>query len=187
MGIESTIEIYEFDTQDYRNLVLKLAAKPADIYILNGFQENLVGLVRAMRTYKLAHGGNTVGTFDLLDAAKVLTPDELQGLRVITPDFNLSGSARLGEWKRRFVGKYHRTPLYTDAYAYDMIQVVGDAARRLRLPATSPQWIQALQATRIDGVTGPLAFDKNRDLILQLRIGYYDNGVLKPDPSDQGK
>ncbi len=186
-GVQTNIEIYEFDTKQYRDLILKLNAQKPDLIILNGFQENLVGLVKALRTYNLIGDGNVIGTYDLLDASKVLSKDELEGLRVVVPEFNIADTAKLREWKQKFISKYGREPLYTDAYSYDMIQIIADSAKRLSLPATSEQWIKALRETNIDGVTGRLTFDQDKDLKLQLRVGQYKGGSLILDPSENGR
>lgn len=187
LGVESAIEIYEFDTKQYRDLILKLSSRKPDLYILNGFQENLVGLVKALRTYGLVADGNVIGTYDLLDASNILTREELEGLRVVAPEFNIAATAALNEWKQKFRAKYSREPLYTDAYSYDMIRIIADAGTRLTLPANSEQWIKALRETDIDGITGRLAFDDDKDLKLQLRIGHYSGGALRLDRSEEGK
>lgn len=186
-GVQTVIEIYEWNIKEYRDLIVKLRAQKPDLYILNGFQENLVGLVKALRTYGLVAEGNVIGTYDLLDAANLLTKDELEGLKVIAPDFNIAQTPRLLEWKQNFKAKYNREPLYTDAYSYDMVMIIADAAKRLTLPATSEQWIRGLMETNINGITGPLTFDKGGDLVLTLRIGNYVNGVLELDQSEQEK
>jgi len=186
-GVETFTEIYEWDTKNYKDIIVKLRSHDPDLYILNGFQENLVGLVKALRTYALVADGNVLGSYDLLDAAKVLTAEELEGLRGVAPEFNIAQTPQLTEWKKRFKAKYNRDPLYTDAYAYDMIMIIADAAKRLALPATSEQWIRALMETNIDGITGPLAFDDGGDLILNLKVGHYINGSFKLDESEVEK
>jgi branched-chain amino acid transport system substrate-binding protein len=187
MGVAADIEIYEFDTKQYRDIIAKLAAAKPDLFILNGFQENLVGLVRALWAYRLVGDGNVVGTYDLLDAAGILGKDELEGLRVIAPSFNITPSPGSLAWKARFAAKYNRPPLYTDAYSYDMISIIDDAGRRLKLPASPAQWLAALQATRIRGVTGDLAFDDERDLKIKIQVGVYRNGQLTLDAMEGGR
>ncbi|HKY42871.1 MAG TPA: ABC transporter substrate-binding protein [Pyrinomonadaceae bacterium] len=183
-GVQTNIEIYEFDTKQYRDLILKLNAQKPDLFILNGFQENLVGLVKALHTYNLVKDGNVIGTYDLLDASKILSKEELEGLRVVVPEFNIASTPKLNEWKQKFKSKYGREPLYTDAYSYDMIQIIADSAKRLSLPATSDQWIKALRETNIEGITGRLVFDQDKDQKLELRVGQYKGGTLILDPSE---
>jgi ABC-type branched-subunit amino acid transport system substrate-binding protein len=186
-NVKTVIEIYEWNLKEYRNLIQKLSSKNPDLYILNGFQENLVGLVKALRTYNLIENGNTIGTYDLLDAANLLTKDELEGLRVIAPEFNIATNQNLNDWKSKFKEKYKRDALYTDAYAYDMIMIIADASKRIKFPTNSENWIKVLSDTNFDGITGRLSFDKGGDLILQLKICYYTEGILKLDPIEGDK
>lgn len=188
MGIQANIEIYDLGTKLHRDVILKLKTFQPDLYILNGFQEDLVALVRAVRTYGLFTNDNVIGTYDLLDAANILSKEELEGMRVVAPDFNINSSPATTKWRNRFATKYNRQPLYTDAYSYDMIQIIADAGKRLqKLPASSDDWTRALMATNLDGITGHLAFDEGKDLKLNLKIGCYTDGVLKTDSSEQGK
>jgi len=62
-----------------------------------------------------------------------------------------------------------------------MIAAIEDAGTRLNLPATSTQWITALRATDIKGVTGPIRFDEGGDLVTPLEVGVYRNGKLVPN------
>lgn len=186
-GVQTSIEIYDFDTKQYRDLILKLGAQKPDLFILNGFQENLVGLVKALRTYNLVGDGNVIGTYDLLDASKILSQEELEGLRVVAPEFNIASTPKLNEWKQRFKSKYGRDPLYTDAYSYDMVQIIADSAKRVGQPVNSERWIRAMRETNIDGITGRLTFDQDKDLKLQLRIGQYKGGNLLLDMSEGGQ
>jgi branched-chain amino acid transport system substrate-binding protein len=184
-GIEASIEMFDLDTKQHRDIILKLASGKPDLYILNGFQENLVAFVRALRTLNLFSDGNAIGTFDLLDAAKILGRDELEGFRVVAPEFIVQETPAFRAWSTRFAQRFSRPPLYTDAYSYDMISMVADTAGRLTLPAASKQWLDALQKTDIDGVTGRLRFDEGGDLRLNLKVGVYRNGALALDPSER--
>ncbi|MEM4203609.1 MAG: ABC transporter substrate-binding protein [Candidatus Methanomethylicaceae archaeon] len=184
-GVQVFYEVYEWDTRQYRDIILKLKSKNPDVYILNGFQENLVGLVRALRTYNLVKDGNVIGSYDLLDAAQVLDANELEGLRVVAPEFNIVENPNRTQWRKRFRQRYGREPLYTDAYSYDMMMIIEDAAKRLRSPLSKDDWIRSLRETNISGVTGRLRFDKGGDLVLSLRIGRYTNGKLTLDESEQ--
>ena len=65
-----------------------------------------------------------------------------------------------------------------------MITVIHDAATRLTLPATKEQWINAISATDAEGITGPLKFDEDGDLMTPVEVGVYRNGALKPDTAD---
>jgi branched-chain amino acid transport system substrate-binding protein len=178
------IEVYNWEQRDFKNIVAKLKSFNPDLILLNGFQGNLVSLVKTLRENGMIEDGNVIATYDMLDAAELLSPDELEGIRLIVPKFNSrSGETNIIAWKERFITKYNTPPLYTDAYAYDMTMIINDAANRIELPATSEEWIRALQSIKLVGVTGNLEFDKDGDLKADLDIAVYRNGELVPDYS----
>ncbi|MBT3381163.1 MAG: ABC transporter substrate-binding protein [Lentisphaerae bacterium] len=184
-GIAVQQEIYDFGHKDFKDIAAKVKAFGPDLIILNGFQGHLVGLVRALRPLGLIGDGNVIGTYDMIDAAKVLAPDEVEGIRVVAPRFETRPTeGKAGPWRERFQAKYGKAPLYIHAYAYDMITVIHDAATRLTLPATKEQWINAISATDAEGITGPLKFDEDGDLMTPVEVGVYRNGALKPDTAD---
>ena len=179
---EMFVEPFEFGRRDFKDIGVKIAAFAPDLIILNGFQADLVGLVRALRPLNLIKDGNTIATYDMLDAANVLGADELEGIRLVAPRFETRKTeSGIAEFRKNFRQRYGKEPLYTHAFAYDMIGAVRDAASRLSLPATSAQWITALRSTNIQGVTGPIRFDENGDLVTPLEVGVYRKGQLVPD------
>lgn len=181
-GITVYAEAYDVDLKDYKDIAVKVQKFKPDVIIINGFQNTIVGIIRALRPLGLIKDGNTIGTFDVLDAAQILGADELEGIRVIAPLFvTRPDKEQIVNWNKKFQERFGRTPLYTDAFAYDMVLIINDAAKRLKLPATSNQWIDSLRATKIEGITGPLSFDQDGDLITPLEIGVFRNGKLIPD------
>lgn len=187
LGVTKTfLEAYPIDQKDYKDIAVKVRDFKPDLIILNGFQATLVGLVRALRPLGLITDGNTISTYDMLDAAKVLGGDETEGIRVVAPQFvTRLDRKEIADWSQRFDGRFGRAPLYTDAYAYDMMTIIYSAAQRLSLPATPERWIEALRTTRLDGITGPCSFDEDGDLITPLEIGVYRKGVLVPERRDK--
>jgi ABC-type branched-subunit amino acid transport system substrate-binding protein len=118
----------------------------------------------------------------MMDAAAILSPQEMEGIRVVAPLFaSRPDQEKMKAWRDRFRAKYNKEAIYTNAYAYDMTQIINDAAKRLRLPATSQQWVEALRATNIEGITGPLKFDNSGDLVTPIELGVYRNGKLVPN------
>jgi len=175
------VDEYGLGTKDFRGIALKFRAFRPDLIILNGFQLDLVGLIRAFRPLGLVKDGNLIAAYDMLDAAELLKPEESEGIRVAAPVFATRPDlTQTVAWRGRFQQRYGRTPLYTDAFAYDMGTIIHDAAKRLKLPASSPQWIEALRATNLEGITGPLKFDADNDLQTPLEVGVFRNGKLGP-------
>lgn len=182
MGISDIYaEPFELGKKDFKDVAVKIAAFKPDLIMLNGFQADLVGMIRAMRPLGLIKDGNTIFTYDLLDAAKILGPDELEGLHLVAPVFDTRPDReKTKQWRERFTARYKKAPDYTHAYAYDMISIIDDAAKRLTLPATPQQWIAAIRATNTEGVTGPLRFDEDGSLMTPVELGVYHNGKLQP-------
>jgi branched-chain amino acid transport system substrate-binding protein len=182
-GINDTlIEKYDFEATDFKPLALKVRDFKPDLIVLQGFQTHLVGLIRALRPYQLITNGNTIGTYDMLDAAEVLGPDEMEGIGFVAPLFvSRPDRPEIANWRSRFNTKYNTQPLYTDAFAYDMVFIINDAAKRLTLPATSAQWLTALRATDIPGITGQLKFDADGSLITPVEMGIFRGGKPVPE------
>ena len=183
MGIDSFIEPYEIAINDYKSLAAKVEQYQPDVLILSGFQDNLVGLIRAVRPLGLIKDDNTMAGYDLLDAATILGSDEIEGIHVTAPIFiSKSDQANIAEWITRFEDKYQKTPDYNSAYAYDMVSIIYDAAQRLddagNLPATPEQWLESLLATNMQGITGSLKFDDDGSLVTPMDLTVYRDGKL---------
>ena len=183
-GMDVFVEPYNFGRTDFKDIAAKIASFHPDLIILNGFQGDLVGLIRSLRPLGAITDGNTIATYDLLDAANILGPDEIEGVRIVAPVFETQPDRpRIAEWRSRFKEKYGRAPLYTHAFAYDMITAICKAADSLTLPATNEDWIKALRSVDAEGVTGPIKFDDDGDMVTPLEVGVYRNGQLQPDES----
>jgi len=175
------VDSYDMTKNDFKDIASKVKKFNPDLIIMNGFMGNLVSMVRAFRPQNLIHNGNTIAVYDMLDAAKLLGPDELEGIRVVAPRFETRPDAPVvKEWREKFKTKYKKEPLFTDPFAYDMAMIINDAAKRLKLPATSKQWIEAIKATDIKGITGQLKFDDSGDLLSSSEVGVFKNGKLMP-------
>lgn len=180
------VEPFAFGTKDFKTIAVKIQASKPDLIILNGFQNDLVSLVRAMRPLNLISDGNTIATYDMLDAATILGQDELEGIRLVAPIFvTQPDRTNVKEWRDRFRTKYNKEPLYTHAFAYDMAMIIEDAAKRIGPNPDSAKWIDALRATNIDGVTGPLKFDDTGDLVTPLEVGVFRDGHPVPEAAQK--
>lgn len=176
------VQAYDFGRTDFKDLAAKIKAFGPDLLILNGFQTELVGMVRSLRPLSLISDGNTIATYDMLDAASILGRDELEGIRVVAPLFVTRPNAEpVASWRKKFQARFNKAPLYTDAFAFDMVQIIRDAARRVGANPTPTEWVAALRATDIPGITGELKFDSDGDLITPLEVGVYRSGTLIPD------
>ena len=175
------LEPFDFEKKEFKDIALKVRKFKPNLIILSGFDMHMIGLVRAMRPLSIIGKGNTIGTYDLLKTGKVLGKDELEGILVVTPQFiTRPNQKKFAEWLASYNNRFELPSLYFAPCAYDMIMAINDAARRLKLPATSDQWIAALRATDLTGVTGPLKFDKDGDLEIPCEIGVFRDGNPVP-------
>lgn len=183
LGVDSAhVESFELGKEDFRDVATRFAQFKPDAIVLNGFQGDLVRLVRALRSRRLITDGNTIATYDMLDAARVLGPAETEGIRVVAPEFEtLRAGGGMAGWRDRFKGRFGKEPLYTHAFAYDMINAIARASDSVPRPASRDNWRRALMQVDFQGITGRVRFDADGDLLTPLRIGVYRHGVLVPD------
>ena len=178
------VEAYDWKKKDYKDIASKTKEFGPDLIMINGFKNTIIGIIQAFRSYDLIKDGNTIGTIDVLDAAEELSAQTLEGIRVIAPTFNTrSDQRKIAEWRKHFYNKHGREPRYSDAYGYDMVNIIYDAAEKLELPAEMSEWKDALLDTDMEGITGHLEFDQYGDLKLSLEIGVYRNGKLEVEAS----
>jgi branched-chain amino acid transport system substrate-binding protein len=180
MGIKNIlIEPYDIQNYDFKNLATKTKSFKPDLIILNGFKGHIIQLIKDFRNYSLITDGNTMCSYDLLDAAPELSNELLEGLRYTVPYFVMNKEKpEIREWRKRFYEKYNREPLYTDAYAYDMVFAIRNASRKLTFPFTHDMMSKELLSTSFNGITGPFKFTPKGDLVLSLQTAYYKNGNL---------
>jgi branched-chain amino acid transport system substrate-binding protein len=186
-SINVTTEVFEFGRTDFREIARRLLTGSPEALILNGFQLELSALVRALRQEPGYDPAKIIGTYDMLDAAQVLSPTEMEGLRVVAPRFATSaGQATNAAWIEGFRKKFRKAPLYTNAFAYDMASILDNVARMSPALADHGAWLKALHGTRMSGVTGELSFDADGDLNTPLVIGIFKNGAVQVAPEEAG-
>lgn len=182
LGADVRIERFNpnVGADDFRNIATRIAAQEPDLVMLNGFIPQMVGVIRGLRPLGVIEEGNTMAALDMLDAAGSLSPEESEGIVVAAPPFLIQPDGSQQEWQRRFEQQYGRSPSYHAAFAYDAGLTVIDAAGRLELPASHDAWLQAILATNIDGVTGPIRFGSDQSQVTSLEPAIYQGGELVP-------
>jgi|LSQX01.2.fsa_nt_gb branched-chain amino acid transport system substrate-binding protein len=171
------VESYLYDKSDFKDIATKVKKYGPDLIIINGYKANLIQLIKSFREYSLIHNSNTICTYDLLDAAEELSPEFLEGLRIIIPQFETRNNGELIEWKKKFEVMFNRKPRYTDAYAYDMTRSFYLAGKS-SFSSDTLSLYHALMDVKFEGITGTFQFDSTGDLILKLDIGFFHNGKL---------
>jgi branched-chain amino acid transport system substrate-binding protein len=182
-GAEVLEEVIQSDSTDYRATATRIQAFKPDFIFLNGFIPHMTAQIKALYPLGLIRPGATAGALDLLDAAPLLPPEQVEGILVAAPAYLVSPSPAATEWNARFEKKFNSRPTYTAAYAYDMATAIIRAAESL---AGSPEsawpasFIAKLRQTSFDGITGPIALDDDQSLKTELVLSKYRNGIPLP-------
>ena len=174
---EIRTEVYDYGKRDFKDIVLKCKGFSPDLIIVSGFQAELANMVREFLNHGLMTERNFIATYDMLDAAELLSVQELEKVHFVAPEFVLStGNVVVEEWKERFRKRFGKAPLYTHAYAYDMAQMLYDIAIKCK-PVDSAEWLKEIKAYKGQGITGSLRFDSDMDLLTPIDVGRFDKGV----------
>lgn len=172
-------ESFDVATSNFKDIILKIKTKSPDIIFVNGWDNHLPGLIKEAVLNGLKKDGNLVFTFDLMDAVPKISADLLEGLVANIPDFEVSPSQKYIEWKKRFQNLYGTTPNYTNAYAYDLANIIVSAASKQKeYPEQSLSDI--LLSTDMDGITGHLHFSQEGMLVGTYITSVYNNSKFVP-------
>jgi branched-chain amino acid transport system substrate-binding protein len=174
-------ESFDIGTKDFKNLVAKLKQTRPDVIFINGWENHLTQIVREAINQGLKQDGNMVFTFDLLDAVKHLTEEQLNGLIANIPLYEIESAELKTDWKARFKTKYNKEANYTNAYAYDYATIMFEIAKKYAQSGDSEfdinRYIGNIDQT---GITGNLSFSKSGDLIGVYKTCKYENGQFVP-------
>jgi ABC-type branched-subunit amino acid transport system substrate-binding protein len=169
---------YQMDLLDFKTIALKVKQNKPDLIFLSGFQHNFIPMIKTFRAYNLIRENNAVSTYDLLDAVSDLDPRELEGIRVVAPEFLLSKAPEKDDWKKRFKAHFGKDPIYTHAYAYDMAKIIYEVAgQRQSKPDKTVK--ELLDTVDLEGISGDLKFNEHGDIGFSIDYGVFRNGKLE--------
>lgn len=173
-------ESFNLDRTDFRDIATKIKQFNPDFIIINGFIPHLVSMVKDFRNFGIIQNGNTIASLDMLDTAQLLSDWEIEGIVVAAPSYLIEKTEKINQWESRFESIYNRKPTYHDAYAYDMVKVILEAAQNINFPAVSKDWINEIRNTETIGITGEIKFDEDGSSITPMFPAVYRNGELTP-------
>lgn len=176
-NMEVYIEEFPVETSSFRDIAAKVKNFDADVIIVSGFKEHILNITKDFQTYNIDKS-KVLCSMDLLDALEEASNEVLEGYHVTAPAFNIVElqSDKTKEWIKRFIKENGKQPTYTEAYGYDAMCVLFEAAKVSKKESIS--LADALRKVDIEGVTGTLKFDKNGELNDNLHIGVFHDGVL---------
>lgn len=174
-------EAYSLSRDDFSDIALKLKSDQPDYMIINGFIPHLTAMVKDFRTLDLIKDGNTLASLDMLDGQAIFSKEEMEGIVVAAPQFLInSNDPEIEAWKARFREKFEREPSYHDAYSYDSVKVILEAAENMSFPATQDEWIKQIKLVETEGITGEIKFDQDASSITPMFPAVYRSGELLP-------
>jgi branched-chain amino acid transport system substrate-binding protein len=188
-GFKMVIPAEGFPTNatDLSPHVTKLKDKSPAVLAFAGLPEGTAKVMKELR--RQGHKSTLIGAqiFADPDIAKVLGPDGEGAIFVAWYWWNANDRTRafekkfLEEAKKRGLDKSGAH--HVDASAYDIVYVYAQAMERAKvsgdaakLKAERSAIREALAATKLDGVTGSICFDKERDAELPAYIITVKNG-----------
>jgi len=171
-------EVFDFEVNDFKTLALKIKSYKPDAIIVAGYDIHLIPLIKDFRNYGLIQNDNLMCSVDLLDASVNLAPELLNDIRFTCPKFIYQSTSNDSLWKEKFKQRFNRPARYGDAYAYDMTYIIYNSVKRANGDYTSKNLVNLISHTNLDGVTGHLTFNPNRDLTLNLNVCYYKSGRI---------
>ncbi|MCB0537143.1 MAG: ABC transporter substrate-binding protein [Bacteroidetes bacterium] len=181
-NIEFLIEDYNFGVNDFKTIGVKFKDYNPDLLILNGFKGELISMVKYFQEINLSNkNGNTICTFDFLDAAEDLDDSVKNGIRFVAPEFITKLTDERIKWSDKFEMKFGRKPRYTDAYAYDMMSAIIHASKNVKDFSNAEEWNIALKSIAFEGITGKFKFDDSGDLITPLDVVYFEDSKILID------
>ncbi|MBP5535062.1 MAG: ABC transporter substrate-binding protein [Alphaproteobacteria bacterium] len=170
---------------DIRTLVQKAEQFKPEAIIINGFIQQMTSVVQLLKSYDVIENNRILASFDILDALDSIEHSVSNDLIVVAPQYMVHSTDKELEWAKRYRSLYKEEPNYHAAFAYDMGLVIWDSMKRLNLPATSEQWIKAIQETDIEGITGRITFDKKGDIQTKMYLSTIKDGKIVPVESEQ--
>ena len=176
-NIDIYIEEFPVETSSFRDIATKVKNFDADVIIVSGFKEHILNITKDFQAYKIDKS-KILCSMDLLDALEEASDEVLEGYHVTAPAFNIIElqSDKTKAWIEKYVKENGKQPTYTEAYGYDAMCVLFEAAKISKKETIG--LADALRKVNIEGVTGTLKFDKNGELKDNLHIGVFHDGVL---------
>ena len=176
-NIQVYVEEFPVETSSFRDIALKIKNFNADVIVVSGYKEHLLNITKDFQAYSIDKS-KVLCSMDLLDALNEASNDILEDYHVTAPAFNISElqSEKTKAWIDAYKKAKGILPTYTEAYGYDAMTMVVNAAILSKDNGIS--LYEAMRKVDIDGITGRLHLDPSGELEDNLHIGVFHDGVL---------
>lgn len=179
-NIQLYVEEFPVETSSFRDIALKIKNFNADVIVVSGFKEHLLNITKDFQAYNIDKS-KVLCSMDLLDALNEASNEVLEDYHVTAPAFNIAElqSEKTKAWIDSYKSTKGILPTYTEAYGYDAMTMIAEAAIISKNKGIS--LIDALRQVDSDGITGRLHLDNSGELEDNLHIGVFHDGVLQLD------
>ncbi|WP_238535629.1 branched-chain amino acid ABC transporter substrate-binding protein [Paraburkholderia phytofirmans] len=148
-------------TVDFSAILTRIRSQNADLVVFGGFDAQAAQIVRRMRSagMKATLAGEGFNNAIFLNLAR----GDGEGTVTIQPGLPLNRMPAK-DFASRYEARYKaKLEGFQAPYAYDATSVIVQAVLAAQ-SARAVDVLQAVRKTNMDGLTGPIAFDKNGDL-----------------------
>ncbi len=170
-------EKYPTSLMDFKAIASKVKSFNPDVIIVNGFAGNLISLIKTFHQNNI-ETSKIMCSMDLLDTTNELPQDLLEGISVTAPAFVIPAkqTEKMYEWMKAYKQKFGKNPAYTEAYAYDMMNMICKAM--ILSSKSSKDLLTSLFDIQTEGVTGDLKFAPNGELYPNMYTVRFANGKM---------
>lgn len=175
--IKLYVEEFPIEESSFRNIAMKIKNFDADVIVVSGFKEHLLNITKDFSIYGIDKK-KVICSMDLLDALNEVDDSVLEDYHVTAPAFNIPAlqSEKTQAWIKGYKEEKGVPPTYTEAYGYDAMMMIFEAAKISKNEGISVA--EAMAKVCIDGITGQLQFDSNGELMDNLHVGVFHAGQL---------
>jgi len=153
---------------DYATIITKIKGLNPDAVYYGGVAQAGVKVAKQLHEIMpsvIKAGGDGMVDGGLLSAVGF---PAIEGWYCTQASPHVMDEASMSDWVARYTKTYNTTPTDYSITAYDAVQVIVDAIKRV---SASGQEVNrdtvrdAIQTTKIDTLQGPVAFDENGDIV----------------------
>ena len=168
-GVISFTNNYKQGEKNFRTILQKLKSVESEVIFIPGYIEDIATLLKQAKELGVDKTFLTISTvYDkkIFDIAG----DAAEGLIFSAPAYDVNSlTPEIQNFVKLYTKEYGETPDILAAYGYDVVKISYQAI--YKSPTSLNEIIKNLYNTKdYPGVTGTTSFDKNGDVIKQLKI-----------------
>jgi branched-chain amino acid transport system substrate-binding protein len=168
---------------DYKTILTKIKGLNPDALYYGGVMQAAAKLApQAYEVIPRAIKAGSDGVYDL-SWPKQSGKESVEGWYCSQASPELVTSPKVESWVAKFKRDMKRDPTNYAITAYNSVFVIADAIERTaaaKRPLTRSSLRDAIQATKIDSIQGPIAFDANGDILTKtVSIYQWRDGEIK--------